>query len=238
MQAVILAGGKGTRLRPYTTSFPKPLMPIGDLPIIEIVLRQLAGAGFQDVVITTGHLAEMLRLFCGDGSRWGLRIAYSHEEEPLGTAGPLALLAGRLQEHFLVMNGDLLTTMSYRRAYQEHVKRGVLASIGLYRREVKVDFGVVEEGEPGYLRRYVEKPTLSYEVSMGINLLSRGALRFIEPGKRLDMPDLLMRIVAAGEKVACHREPCYWLDIGRAEDYEIASAEFERRRAEFLPEHG
>jgi NDP-sugar pyrophosphorylase family protein len=238
VQAVILAGGKGTRLRPYTTSFPKPLMPIGDLPIIEIVLRQLAGAGFTDVLITTGHLAELLRLFCGDGSKWGLRIDYSHEEEPLGTAGPLALVADRLEEHFLVMNGDLLTTLSYRNAFEAHVRRDVLASISLYRREVKVDFGVVEEGEPGFLGRYVEKPTLSFDVSMGINVLSRGALRFIEPGKRLDLPDLVSRIVAAGERVACHREPCYWLDIGRTDDYEIATAEFERRRAEFLPRDG
>ena len=237
MQAVILAGGKGTRLRPYTNSFPKPLMPIGDLPIIEIVLRQLASSGFQDVIITTGHLAEMLRLFCGDGGKWGLRISYSHEEQPLGTAGPLALLADQLQEHFLVMNGDLLTTMSYRRAFEAHVAGGALASISVYRREVKVDFGVVEQDPPGFLGKYVEKPTLSFDVSMGINVLSRAALRFMDAGKRLDMPELVTRIVAAHEKVACYRDTCYWLDIGRAEDYEIASAEFEQRRAEFLPTH-
>lgn len=235
MQAVILAGGKGTRLRPYTNSFPKPLMPIGDLPILEIVLRQLSAAGFRDILITTGHLAEMLRLFCGDGSRWGLRIEYSHEEEPLGTAGPLAQLASDLDDHFLVMNGDLLTTMNYRRAFEAHIARGVLASISVYRREVKVDFGVIEQDPPGYLGRYVEKPTISFDVSMGINVLSRGVLRFMEPGKRLDMPDLVTRIVAAQEKVACYREDCYWLDIGRADDYEIATAEFERRRGEFLP---
>jgi NDP-sugar pyrophosphorylase family protein len=235
MQAVVLAGGKGTRLRPYTTSFPKPLMPIDDLPIIEIVLRQLAHGGFGHVLMTTGHLGEMIRMFCGDGSRWGLRIDYSQEEEPLGTAGPLGLLADELDENFLVMNGDLLTTLSYRAAFDAHLRRGVLASICLYRREVKVDFGVVEEGEPGFLGRYVEKPTLSYEVSMGVNVLNRGVLRFVERGRRLDMPDLLMRLVEAGERVACHREPCYWLDIGRMEDYEIATAEFTKRRAEFLP---
>jgi NDP-sugar pyrophosphorylase family protein len=235
MQAVILAGGKGARLRPYTTSFPKPLMPIGDMPIIEIVMRQLSGVGFREVFVTTGHLAEMIRLFCGDGSRWGLRVHYSHEEEPLGTAGPIALVADRLGEHFLVMNGDLLTTMSYRRAYEAHVASGAVASIGVYRRDLKIDFGVVEQGPPGCLARYVEKPTISYDVSMGINVLSRRALRFMEAGQKLDIPDLMTRIVAAGEKVACYSEECYWLDIGRTDDYEIATAEFERRRGEFLP---
>jgi NDP-sugar pyrophosphorylase family protein len=235
MQAIILAGGKGTRLRPYTTSFPKPLMPIGDLPILEIVLRQLGRAGFDQIFITTGHLAEMIRLFCGDGARWGLRIEYSHEEEPLGTAGPLCLVADQLDQHFLVMNGDLLTTMNYRRAFETHVAQGVPASISVYRREVKVDFGVVEQDPPGYLGRYVEKPTLSYDVSMGINFLSRDVLRYMEPGKRLDMPELVTRIVAAGQKVACYREDCYWLDIGRADDYQTATEEFEKRRDLFLP---
>ncbi|BDG07082.1 sugar phosphate nucleotidyltransferase [Anaeromyxobacter paludicola] len=235
MQAVILAGGKGTRLRPYTTTFPKPLMPLDDLPIVEIVLRQLAHHGFTDVIITTGHLAELIRLFCGDGSRWGLHIEYSLENEPLGTAGPLALLADRLEDHFLVMNGDLLTTMSYRRVYDAHVASGATASIGVYRREVKIDFGVIEEDEPGRLARYVEKPTFHFDVSMGINVLSRSALRFVEPGKRLDMPDLMARIVAAGERVSCYREPCYWLDIGRVDDFQVASEEFQKRRAEFLP---
>lgn len=235
MQAVILAGGKGTRLRPYTTSFPKPLMPVGDLPILEIVLRQLGRAGFDRIVITTGHLGEMIRLFCGDGSRWGLRVAYSHEEAPLGTAGPLALLADELDEHFLVMNGDLLTTLDYRRAFETHVSRGVTASISVFRREVKVDFGVVEQDPPGFLARYIEKPTLSYDVSMGVNMLSRGALRFMEMGQRLDMPELMTRIVAAGQKVACHHEDCYWLDIGRTDDYQVATDEFEKRRDLFLP---
>jgi len=237
-QAIILAGGKGTRLRPYTTTFPKPLMPIGDLPIIEILLQQLAHAGFDRVIITTGHLAEMIRLFCGDGSRWGLHIEYSHETEPLGTAGPIRLVADRLADNFLVMNGDLLTTMSFRRAFEAHVASGAMASVSLYRREVKVDFGVVEEESPGLLGRYIEKPTLKYDVSMGVNVLSRGVLRFMEPGQRLDMPDLMMRIKAAGERVACYREECFWLDIGRTEDYQIATEEFMKRRDQFLPPHG
>ncbi len=238
MQAIILAGGKGTRLRPYTTNFPKPLMPIDDLPILEIVVRQLARAGFDRLIITTGHLAELIRVFCGDGSKWGVNIQYSHEEEPLGTAGPLSLIADRLDENFLVMNGDLLTTMDYRRAFEAHVASGAAASISLYQRDVKIDFGVVEEDPIGQLGRYIEKPTLSYSVSMGINFFNKRALRHMEKGKRLDIPELMMRLKQAGERVACARQDCYWLDIGRTDDYQVATDEFQKRRDQFLPRHG
>lgn len=236
MQAVILAGGKGTRLRPYTTSFPKPLMPVDDVPILEVVLRQLARAGFKDVIITTGHLAEMVRLFCGDGTRWGLRIRYSHEREPLGTAGPLGLLVDQLADEFLVMNGDLLTTLDYRRAFDFHVRSGAAATICTYPREVRIDFGVIERTPDGDLDRYVEKPVLHYRVSMGINFFARRALRHLEPGRRLDMPEFMTRLVTVGDRVACYDEPCYWLDIGRPDDYAVATEEFVKRRREFLPE--
>jgi NDP-sugar pyrophosphorylase family protein len=238
LQAIILAGGKGTRLRPYTTNFPKPLMPIDDLPILEIVVRQLARAGFDRLIVTTGHLAELIRVFCGDGAKWGVRIEYSHEEEPLGTAGPLSLVEERLDDNFLVMNGDLLTTMDYRKAFESHVASGAMASISLYQRDVKIDFGVVEEEPAGQLGRYIEKPTLSYSVSMGINFFNRGALRYMERGKRLDIPELMMRLKQAGERVACARQDCYWLDIGRTDDYAVATDEFQKRREQFLPRHG
>jgi NDP-mannose synthase len=238
MQAVILAGGKGARLRPYTTTFPKPLMPIDDLPILEIVLRQLAHYGFERVIITTGHLAEMIRLFCGDGSRWGLRVEYSKEDVPLGTAGPLALLGAQLDEHFLVMNGDLLTTMDYRQLLRAHMAGGNLATVSLYERQVKIDFGVVDEAPAGFLGEYREKPTFDFSVSMGVNALSRGALTYMTPGEHIDIPELMMRLKRSGQRVACHRPSCYWLDIGRAEDYQIATDEFIRRRDEFLPGPG
>jgi NDP-sugar pyrophosphorylase family protein len=236
VQAIILAGGKGTRLRPYTTTFPKPLMPIDDLPIIEIVIRQLVRSGFHRLIITTGHLGEMLRLFCGDGRKWGIQIDYSHESEPLGTAGPIAHLADRLDEHFMVMNGDLLTTINYRRAFEAHLRGETLATVALYQRDVKIDFGVIEEGPPGFLDNYVEKPTMRYSVSMGINFFNRKVLKFMERGKRLDIPDLMLRLRRAGEKIACYREDCYWLDIGRADDYQTATEEFVKRRKEFLPD--
>ena len=210
-------------------------MPIDDLPIIEIVIRQLARAGFDRLVITTGHLAEMIRLFCGDGSKWGIRIEYSHEEEPLGTAGPLTLIADRLDENFLVMNGDLLTTMNYRRGLEAHLEGKTLATISLYQREVKIDFGVVEQSSSGFVSSYNEKPTMRFSVSMGINFFSRNVLKFMEPGKRLDIPDLILRLKDSGQAVACYREDCYWLDIGRADDYQTATEEFVKRRKEFLP---
>jgi NDP-sugar pyrophosphorylase family protein len=235
MQAIILAGGKGTRLRPYTAHFPKPLMPIDDLPILEIVLRQLAWFDIRDVIITTGHLAEMIRLFCGNGSRWGLHIEYSNEDTPLGTAGPLALVADRLDDNFLVMNGDLLTTMDYRRLLLKHCSDGQLATVSLYPREVKVDFGVVVESPLGTLSEYKEKPVFHFKVSMGINALSKRVVQYMKAGERLDIPDLMARLMAAGQPVACHEQPCFWLDIGRSDDYAIANEEFAKRRLEFLP---
>ena len=212
-------------------------MPIDDLPIIEIVIRQLARAGFDRLIITTGHLAEMLRLFCGDGRKWGIRIDYSDEAEPLGTAGPIGQLADDLDENFLVMNGDLLTTLNYRRAFEWHLRGQTLATVALYQREVKIDFGVIEERPSGFLDNYVEKPTMRFSVSMGINFLSRGVLKYMERGKRLDIPDLMLRLRAAGKKIACYKEDCYWLDIGRADDYQTATEEFIKRRKEFLPDY-
>ena len=209
-------------------------MPIDDLPIIEIVIRQLARAGFDRLTIATGHLEELLRLFCRDGTRWGVHIDYCHEETPLGTAGPIALVAERLDPNFMVMNGDLLTTFDYRRGFDAHLASGAMASVCLYRREVKIDFGAVEEGPPGFLGSYVEKPTLGFDVSMGINFFRRDVLKYTEPGVRLDMPDLMIRLRDRGEKVACHRQECQWLDIGRVDDYQIATDEFVKRRKEFL----
>jgi len=235
MQAVILAGGKGTRLRPYTVTFPKPLMPIGDLPILEIVLRQLRHAGVDRVLIATGHLSELVRVFCGDGAKWGLKIDYSHEEQPLGTAGPLAPMAEQLDENFLVMNGDLLTTLDYRRAFERHVQGGAIATICVFRRDAKIDFGVIEEDSSGNLVKYTEKPTFDFTVSMGINFFHRRILDHMVGAQRLDIPELIMRLVAKGERVACYHQDCRWLDIGRADDYQTATDTFAQFRGEFLP---
>ncbi len=237
MRAVILAGGKGTRLRPYTTVFPKPLMPIGEMPILEIVLRQLKASGFSHVTLAVSYLAELIEAFFGDGGRLGLRIDYSREDRPLSTAGPLRLVPG-LDETFLVMNGDVLTTLDYRAMLAHHRRAGAAATIAVHRRSVRIDYGVVETGPDGVLARYIEKPETHYAVSMGINILEPRALAAIGEHEPLGMPDLMMRLKQAGETVTTFEQPCLWLDIGRTDDYADALETFEAHRAEFLRDDG
>lgn len=234
MQAVILAGGKGTRLRPYTTVLPKPLMPIGDMPILEVVLRQLRAAGFGRVTLSVAYLAELIEAVCGDGSRFGLDLAYSREETELSTAGPLALVEG-LDDTFLVMNGDVLTTLDYRAMLEAHRKAQAAATIAVHPRQVKIDFGVIETDADGALGAYIEKPTYDYRVSMGINMLEPRALTYVRAGEKLGMPDLLLRMKEAGERVMTYASDCLWLDIGRQDDYAVAMDTFEEHRDRFLP---
>lgn len=234
MKAIVLAGGKGTRLAPYTTVLPKPLMPIGDMPILEIVLRQLARNGFTQVSLAVGYLAELLMAYCGDGSKFGLKIAYSREEQPLGTAGPISLVPD-LNETFLVMNGDLLTTLDYREMLRFHRERGAIATLAAYQREVKIDLGVIEADEEDWVNDYIEKPVYKYLVSTGVYLFEPDILSFIPPRARLDLPELVLRLKAAGHPVNIYRFDGYWLDIGRHDDYEIAVQEFLSHREAFLP---
>ncbi|WP_045226124.1 sugar phosphate nucleotidyltransferase [Methyloterricola oryzae] len=233
MHAVILAGGKGTRLRPYTTVLPKPLMPISDMPIIEVVLRQLKSAGVEKVTLAVAYLAELLEAFCLDGSRFGLDISYSREAKELSTAGPLKLIDG-LDDTFLVMNGDLLTTLDYRKLRDFHKSENAAATIAVHRRTVKIDFGVVKTNGHHLLDSYIEKPEFDYRVSMGINVLEPRALKYIEYEEALGMPDLMLRLKDAGEKVCTYEEPCTWYDIGRIEDYDLAVDGFCKKRSDFL----
>jgi NDP-sugar pyrophosphorylase family protein len=237
MQAVLLAGGKGTRLRPFTHVFPKPLMPLGDadpMPIIEVVLRQLARHGFRDVTVITGYLTELIEAFCGDGKRFGTRLTYRREVAPLGTAGGLTLL-DRPGAPVLVINGDILTTLNYAEMYAFHRDRGAAATIASYPREVRIDFGVLEfANDPHILAGYREKPELSFQVSMGVYVLDPVAWDYLTPGQPLPMPELLETMREAGRPVHCFRQGCYWLDIGRHDDYATANDIFEARRAAFL----
>lgn len=234
MHAIILAGGKGTRLRPFTVSFPKPLVPLGELPIIEVVIRQLASRGFTRITISTGHLAELIVAFCGDGSKWGVRIDYVHEDVPLSTAGPLALVDD-IDDHVLVMNGDVLTDLDYDALVAQHVASGATATVATTTRESQIDFGIVESDEDGWLTRWIEKPTHSYQVSMGVYVLSRGAVSLIGDGEAIGMPDLLLRVKDGGGSVLARRCDCYWLDIGRLDDYERAQNEFAEKASRLLP---
>ncbi|MCX5796539.1 MAG: sugar phosphate nucleotidyltransferase [Elusimicrobia bacterium] len=233
MQAVILAGGKGTRLRPFTTSLPKPLVPVGDYPIIEIVLRQLRRQGFREVVISTGHLAELIEAFCGDGRRWGLRIRYVREDKPLSTAGALRLIRG-LRQDFMTINGDILTTLDFRRLYESHRRSRCAATIAVCERQTVVDFGTIQLDDQDRLQAYVEKPAHRYLVSMGVNIFSRRAIGRIKRGEALGIPEFIARLRAAGETVMGFRSQAQWLDIGRPQDYQTAQDLFAspaRRRA-------
>src|SRR6266545_3913103 len=176
--AVVLAGGKGTRLKPFTMTIPKPLLPLGDVPILDVVLRQLGASGVDHVILTLGHMAPLFRSHFGDGSSYGLRLEYLLESEPLGTAAPLRALRDP-PEDFLVMNGDLLTDLSYSDLLASHRNSGAAGTISVAARQEKVDYGVVEMADDGAFVDYREKPVLPYHVSMGINVLSARALRHV-----------------------------------------------------------
>ena len=239
MKAVILAGGRGTRLAPYTAIFPKPLVPIGDRPILEIILRQLAYYGFRDVTLTVGHLGELIQAYFAHAKARlpPIDIHYVVDHQPTGTAGSLASVPG-LDDTFLVMNGDVLTGLDYRRLVAHHHARGGLLTVAMRRRSVKVDFGVIKIDGNGDVVDYIEKPEHEYSVSMGIYVYEPGALRYIEPGGYLDLPQLVLRLLEAGEKVVSYHSDDYWLDIGRVDDYAAAQNEFEQYRAILLPDGG
>jgi NDP-sugar pyrophosphorylase family protein len=226
MRAVILAGGKGTRLLPYTTVIPKPLMPVGDRPILEIIVRQLKRYGFLQITMAVGHLSELIEAYFNDGSKYGIRIDYSREEKPLGTIGSLALIDG-LSETFLVMNGDVLTDLDFARLIEFHKTNKAVATIATYNKKVNIDLGVLETDESLRLKQYREKPTLKYDVSMGVYVFEPEILGFIEPGIYLDFPDLVLDLIGHGEKVMAYPFDGYWLDIGRHEDHLRAQEEFE-----------
>jgi NDP-mannose synthase len=235
VKAVILAGGKGTRLKPYTTVFPKPLVPVDDMPIVEIVIRQLKTHGFDRVTLSVGHLAELLIAYFGDGNKLGIPIEYSKEEQPLGTTGALALIPD-LNQTFLTMNGDILTTLDFTALVEYHRQSGAIATIAMHKRSVKIDLGVIQTNNKNEIIGYIEKPTYDYSVSMGIYIFEPRVLDYSRPGERLDLPDLIHLLLQNSEKVMGYPSDCYWLDIGRPDDYEQAVAEFSRLRGQFLRE--
>ena len=236
MKAVILAGGKGTRLAPYTKILPKPLMPIGDMPILEILLRQMKTAGVTDAILTVGHLAELLNAFFKDGERFGLKIQYSIEDKPLGTAGPLALVADQLRETFLVANGDVLTTLDLAELVDAHRCSGALATIASHARQVKIDLGVLQFDGSNEVVGYIEKPVYDFFVSMGIYVFEPAVLQYIPYEEYLDFPELVLKLLSHGERVQAYCFDGYWQDLGRAEDYEQAVQEFEALKHLILKE--
>jgi NDP-mannose synthase len=233
-RAVVLAGGQGSRLRPYTVVLPKPLMPIGEYPILEVILRQLAAQGFDHVTLAVNYQAEIVRAFCGDGSRWGIKLDYSLETVPLSTIAPLRLISD-LPDSFLLMNGDVLTDLSMRRLYEEHVGERRHFTIAASERTNIVDYGVLY-ASGNQLVGFEEKPKLQYLVSMGVYIMNRSLLDHVPAGQTYGFDNLMLDMLARKERVHVERHSGYWLDIGRVDDYMRAVDEFDERRKQLLPD--
>lgn len=232
MRAVILAGGKGTRLLPFTSVLPKPLLPVGDQPILKIVLRQLAKSGVKRATLAVGHMADLFPQVLGTEAG-PLKLDYVRERTPLGTAAPLRNISG-LSSTFLVLNGDILTDLNFRKLVQHHKKSGAAATIATFRRRVNVDFGVLETNGNGNLVAYHEKPSLSYRVSMGIYVFEPRVIRHIPKTGKFDFPELIQRLLAAGWPVNSFPFAGRWLDIGRPDDFAAAQAELARHPKRYL----
>jgi NDP-mannose synthase len=230
-RAVILAGGKGTRLAPYTTVLPKPLLPIGNRAILEVVVEQLRSADFTDLTVAIGYLGHLIEAVLKDGSDYGVSIEYHREKEPLGTAGPLGDIEG-LDEPFLMMNGDVLTTLDYGDLYRAHCEAGNVLTIATHRRLEQSDYGILElDGANGDSHRvigYNEKPESIYTVSMGVYLIDPMALDYIPRAGPMDFPELVVELINAGLTVGSYLYEGLWLDIGRHDDYLQAAVEYEK----------
>jgi len=233
MQAVILAGGKGRRLRPYTTVLPKPLMPIGDYPILEVILRQLEGCGFDEVIISTGYLHEIICAYLKSSNELGINIRYSHETTPLGTIAPLHLIDD-LEETFLVMNGDILTDLDFAKFVEYHKEMDALATVATYKRDVNIDFGVLKHNENSQITEFIEKPTYHFDVSMGIYAFQREVLEYVPENEPFGFDNLMYSLIADKAKVYSYPYDGYWLDIGRPDDYEQSIEEFSKNKEKFL----
>jgi NDP-mannose synthase len=226
MRAIILAGGKGTRLRPYTTLIPKPLVPLGGkYSILEIIILQLRSAGFTHITLAVNHLSQLIMAYFGDGSRLGVRLDYSLEEGELSTIGPLTLIDD-LPESFLVMNGDILCDLNYRAFFDSHVSSGSQISVSAFRRHVKIDFGVLRYDVSGRLEGFEEKPNYDFDVSMGIYCINRTVIEALPRGLKYGFDNLMIDSLAANRRVDIRPFDGYWLDIGRPDDYEYADANF------------
>ncbi len=233
-RAVVLAGGTGTRLRPYTVVLPKPLMPIGDYPILEVIIRQLVWQGFTHITLAVNHQANILKAFFGDGKKWGTRIDYSLETKPMSTIAPLSLIPD-LPENFLLMNGDVLTDFDLTGFLERHVTAGRLFTIAAARRLQLIDYGVLQIDSLHNLTGFREKPRMEYLVSMGVYAVNRAVLDFVPPDTKYGFDDLMNDLLKKGQSVTVDPYEGYWLDIGRPDDYMRAIEEFEQRKHQLLP---
>lgn len=228
MKAIILAGGQGTRLAPYNTVFPKPLVPLGDRPILDIIIQQLQHYNFNPIYLSLGYLAELIEAYIKYGSPHieKDKIEFIRETEPLGTVGSLALVPN-LKETFLVINGDVLTTLDYKKLVNYHRENGALLTVAMHKRDVKIDLGVLDVNKANEVMKISEKPILHYNVGMGVYVYEPDILKYITPGKYLDFPNLVCKMLDQGDKVVGYPSDDYWLDLGTHTDYSKAQEEFE-----------
>jgi NDP-sugar pyrophosphorylase family protein len=236
MQALILAGGQGTRLRPYTTLIPKALVPLGDIPVLELVLRQLKYYGFNEITLSVGHLAALLQAYFGDGRKWGVEINYLLEEKALGTAGPIAMLED-LPEDFLVMNADIVSDINYGELFEYHKRQKSVATVSVYQRVTQIEFGVLDiDPKTQRIGSFVEKPKLEHTVSIGVNVFNKRVKELIPENEFFGFDHLVKALLQENATVHAYPFSGYWLDIGRVDDYETAVNDFNSRRSVLLPD--
>lgn len=234
MKAVILAGGRGTRLHPFTVSFPKPLMPLGEVPVLEVLMKRLIQHEITDMTLCLGHLAGLIQAYLDQNKKLTsqIKLNYVIENEPTGTAGSLSLVPN-LDDTFLALNGDLLTNIDLQALIKYHKEQNAIVTIATHKRKVKIDLGVLEFDEQSVITNYLEKPETTYHVSMGIYVYEPRVLSYIPKGAYLDFPNLVMKLIAAKEKVVSYVTDCLWLDIGRPDDYARAQELFSDRKEDF-----
>ncbi len=227
-----MAGGKGTRLYPYTAVFPKPLVPVGGKPILEILVHQLRFCGFKDITLCVGHLGNLIETYFGDGSRFGVKIEYSFEDKPMGTIAPLRLIDD-LPGTFLVANGDLLVDLDFRKLWKAHKSSGAILTVGTCIRHEKIELGVLE-AEGKMVVSYREKPEFDFRVSTGVYVFSKRVLKYVPRGTYFDFPSLVNKLLKNRQKVMSFDVSGFWLDIGRPDDYQRAIEKFNNDGELFL----
>ncbi len=227
LKAVILAGGRGARLKPFTTTIPKPLVPLGDRSILEVLIGRLKSCGITDLVLCVNHMSGLIMAYFGDGTAWDVTIEYSIEDQFLGTVAPVKLL-NDLPEDFLVMNGDLLTDLDFRELYDDHIKNRALLTVATYTRDVTIDFGVLQiDRDRNVATGFKEKPSYDLNVSMGVYVFNRELLEYVPDGRPFGFDNLMLTLLHAKKEIRVYPYSGYWLDIGRPEDFDRANQDID-----------
>ena len=225
MRAVILAGGKGTRLKPYTITLPKPLVPIVDQPILELIIQNLEKQGINELDVCVNHMGHLIESYFGGGSSYGVKIKYYYEKIPLGTVAPVKLIED-LPDNFIVMNGDVLTDLSFRDLFDEHMSSKSALTVATFQREEKIDYGVIKYDQQHRVYDFIEKPKYRWDVSMGIYVFNKSIFTYVPDDAYFGFDSLMATLLRNGELVKVHPHNGYWMDIGRPSDYEQANEDY------------